>query len=583
MKKLSALVIALIAMINAYGQWSDLETGIPIVTEGTSMYNNEAIVGDDGTTYFLYYHPNLKEAEDEYDTYNVIYEYRLQAIDKDGNRKFGDLGILISDYPNRSYCVINDYMYIDKDGNVVLVVSDGRDCEDGKTFQGAYAYKVSPEGEMLWGEEGITLDWNSELLAAMKIIGLPDGSYVFAWMRTASEVSQVMTIKLQRLTADGEPQWDADDVALTSETVTYQYPYLVDAGMNQFILVYVKGGAQDIYARKIDFDGTSVWGEDARIYRGGWGSIPLHTILDIQPSGDGGVIVGWNDDRDYDNVESAYISYVTGNGEIGFSAASSEGDVKLSYDEWKHFNCKVMADPAGDGFLAFWRETDGGQSWQRMVMQKVSKQGELLYGDEGIMLFDFEQHAFAYNSIQPGKEGEAALFYMRQNAGWGDVDAFITKIKTDTGEILEQKEIAENVVAERSGLSSQVCLNEGFWIAKWEESYKDENNETQERHMLQRIDFEDNGNENDTVSVKDIAAVSVNNFCHSNGQFMINVSNEGHAHIEIFDLVGRKVSDLSDVELKAGLNTIAWTNESGIYIAKLATKNEVLTCKILIK
>ena len=64
---------------------------------------------------------------------------------------------------------------------------------------------------------------------------------------------------------------------------------------------------------------------------------------------------------------------------------------------------------------------------------------------------------------------------------------------------------------------------------------------------------------------------------------MINASKSAKAHLEIFDLVGRKVSDLSEVELKAGLNTIAWTNESGIYIAKLATKNEVLTCKILIK
>lgn len=419
MKRIFTLLLALVAMINAYGQWT--EQPISIVTEGTSMYNNEAIVGPDGTTYFLYYHPNINNAVDEYDTDNVVYEYRLQALDKNGEKKFGDLGILISDYPNRSYCVVNNYLYIDKDGNVVVAVSDARDCEDGETFMGLYAYKVSPEGEMLWDEEGITLDWNTELIAATKIIGLPDGSYVLAWMRSNALGSMTMAVNLQRLSADGKAQW-GDEVNLTSETVTYQYPYLVDAGMNQFILVYAKGGAQDLYARKIDFDGTSVWGEDTRIYRGGWGSIPLWTILDVQPSGDGGVILGWNDDRAYTNVESAYMAYVTGNGKIGFSAASDEGDVKLSYDEWKHFNCKVMADPAGDGFLAFWRETDGGQNWQRMMIQKLSKQGELLYGDEGLMLFDFEQSAFGYNSIQPGKDGEAAFFYMKQNSGWGDVD-----------------------------------------------------------------------------------------------------------------------------------------------------------------
>ena len=190
MKRIFTLLLALVAMTNAYGQWT--EQPIPVITEGTSMYNNETIVGPDGTTYFLYYHPNIKNAVDEYDTDNVVYEYRLQALDKNGEKKFGDLGILISDYPNRSYCVVNNYLYIDKDGNVVVAVSDARDCEDGETFMGLYAYKVSPEGKMLWDEEGITLDWNTELIAATKIIGLPDGSYVLAWMRSNALGSMTM-------------------------------------------------------------------------------------------------------------------------------------------------------------------------------------------------------------------------------------------------------------------------------------------------------------------------------------------------------------------------------------------------------
>lgn len=582
MKRIFTLLLALVAMINAYGQWT--EQPISIVTEGTSMYNNEAIVGPDGTTYFLYYHPNIKNAADEYDTDNVVYEYRLQALDKNGEKKFGDLGILISDYPNRSYCVVNNYLYIDKDGNVVVAVSDARDCEDGETFMGLYAYKVSPEGEMLWDEEGITLDWNTELIAATKIIGLPDGSYVLAWMRSNALGSMTMAINLQRLSADGKAQW-GDEVNLTSETVTYQYPYLVDAGMNQFILVYAKGGAQDLYARKIDFDGTSVWGEDTRIYRGGWGSIPLWTILDVQPSGDGGVILGWNDDRAYTNVESAYMAYVTGDGKIGFSAASDEGDVKLSYDEWKHFNCKVMADPAGDGFIAFWRETDGGQGWQRMMIQKLSKQGELLYGDEGIMLFDFEQSAFGYNSIQPGKDGEAAFFYMKQNSGWGDVDIIYATLDTKAGELTGRTKLNETTF-ERSSLTSHICAEEGFWVLKWKENYKDENDETQDRHMVQRIDFavdeNDDENENDTTSVEK-NTISLNNVFYSNGQLMIDMSNDETAQIEIFDLVGRKVTDINNVELVTGQNVIDWTGEAGLYIAKLSMKNEVLTRKILVK
>ena len=574
MKKLIVTLFLFLGMLSVYGQWVENQ-GIPIVTEGTSIYDNETVVGKDGTTYFLGYCPNLKEAEDEYDTDNVVYEYRLQAIDKNGVRKFGDLGLLISDYPNRSYCVVNDYLYLDKEGNIIVVVFDAR-AHEYEDLMGAYAYKISPEGEKLWGEDGVLLGNGRDLVAAMRMVELTDGSIVFAWMRSHG---QLLAIDLQRITAKGEPQWEPTEVGLNDETVTYQYPYLVDAGMNQFILVYAKGGAQDLYARKMDFDGTSVWSEDTRIYRGGWGSIPLWTILDVKPSGDGGVILGWNDDRSMTNIETAYMSYVTKDGEIGFSGASDNGDVKLNYSEFRNFNCKVMADPAGDGFLAFWRETSEGQSWQRMVMQKVSKEGELLYGDEGVMIADFEETNFGYNSIQPGNEGEAALFYMRQNAGYGDVDVLYITFKTETGEFLMEE--PHRLIAgtkERSSMTSHVCQEEGFWILKWKEDYKDENNNTQEKHLLYRLDYR----VNDTTSVENMITIS-DNFYHSNEQFMVKVANAGKAQIEIFDLMGRKIDDINNVELNAGLNTIAWTNKSGAYIAKMTVNNEVLTCKILIK
>lgn len=574
MKNLVVTLFLFFGMLSAYGQWIENQ-GIPIVTEGTSIYDNKTVVGKDGTTYFLGYCPNLKEAEDEYDTDNVVYEYRLQAIDKNGVRKFGDLGLLISDYPNRSYCVVNDYLYLDKEGNIIVVVFDAR-AHEYEDLMGAYAYKISPEGEKLWGEDGVLLGNGRDLVAAMRMVELTDGSIVFAWMRSHG---QLLAIDLQRITAKGERQWEPTEVGLNDETVTYQYPYLVDAGMNQFILVYAKGGAQDLYARKMDFDGTSVWSEDTRIYRGGWGSIPLWTILDVKPSGDGGVILGWNDDRSMTNIETAYMSYVTKDGEIGFSGASDNGDVKLNYSEFRNFNCKVMADPAGDGFLAFWRETSEGQSWQRMVMQKVSKEGELLYGDEGVMIADFEETNFGYNSIQPGNEGEAALFYMRQNAGYGDVDVLYITFKTETGEFLMEE--PHRLIAgtkERSSMTSHVCQEEGFWILKWKEDYKDENNNTQEKHLLYRLDYR----VNDTTSVENIITIS-DNFYHSNEQFMVKVANAGKAQIEIFDLMGRKIDDINNVELNAGLNTIAWTNKSGAYIAKMTVNNEVLTCKILIK
>lgn len=577
MKKLFTLSLALSVMLSASADWNGPEENNLILPEETSVYNNEIVTGEDGTTYFMCYHPNTKEAVDEYDTDNVVYEYRLQAIDKDGNKKFGELGLLVSDYENWSFCMVNNYLYIDKDGNIIFTLTDCRNSEYSGMLS-IYAYKISPEGEMLWGEDGIALANGAthDIIAAMKTTQLEDGSYVFAWMRTNGNL---LAIELQRLSANGKSLWDMEEVSLIDNTTNYQYPYLVNAGMNQVILVYAKGGAQDIYARKLDFDGTPVWAEDARIYRGGWGGIPIWALLDVKPSGDGGVIVGWNDDRGYTNIESAYISYVTPEGKIGFANASDEGDVKLSYGGWKMFNCKVIADSNNDSFLALWRETDSSQNWQRIVMQRISKEGELLYGDEGKMIMDFEQTSYGYLSLQLGNKGDAAAFYMRNNSGYGDTDAFFLPFNIESGDFSKPIEIATSI-CQRSSLKTQVCQNEKFWIAAWKENYNNENNVKKERYKIQRIDFDGTI----TSSIESVVAVNNQGISYADGKFIVDMTADGNAKIEIFDIYGKKVDEICNGILSQGVNSLYWADtQSGIYIVRLTTDNKTATQKVLIK
>ena len=73
---------------------------------------------------------------------------------------------------------------VDKDGNAIVVVHDLRNSPSEEQLLSYTIYKVSPEGEMLWGNEGLSIDGgiSYETSAAMKVIQLEDGSYVFAWM-----------------------------------------------------------------------------------------------------------------------------------------------------------------------------------------------------------------------------------------------------------------------------------------------------------------------------------------------------------------------------------------------------------------
>lgn len=586
MKKELLLSLCALCFSFANAQWNpDPEANNLIVPGGTSYYATELNIAPDGTAWFMYYHPNLINAENEYDTANVVYEYRVQAIDKDGNKLFGDeLGLLVSNYPARSWCVVNKYTAFDNDGNFIIAVHDCRNSPDGNALSYT-AYKISPQGEMLWDEDGVSLDGGiaSDVSAAMSLTALDDNSVVFAWMR---DVNGLMRVDLQRVSAEGVPQWDIDEVSLYSATTPYWYPYVVNAGSNQVILVYGRGASSDLYARKLDFDGTQVWESDTRIYRGGWGSIPMWTKLCVVPSGDGGVLLGWNDDRDSDNSELPYMSYVKGDGTLGFSAASDNGDVRLSWADMQGWQIKVMPDPDNDGFLAIWRSTDRSQGWEYPVVQRVSKTGELLFGDEGQPLTELLYTTYGYMSLQPGEDDTFAAFWMEQRDGFGDVTTFSQLIDSKTGEMKwEEPFCFTPAIRERSSLCTGVNLTEKYWITHWEDGGILGAGVNPDYLCIQRVNFDRTFGSEHTTGINDVTSDdTANAIAYDNGSFCITLANSGNATITIYDLSGKIVDTAYTGTLNSGKNIIEWDNvPSGLYIAQIKCGSYNETIKLTIK
>ncbi len=388
-----------------WGTNSDTPVNIFPAESGSFAY--AVLPGQDGTVWGVKYQPRVTVTEGDEET--VRYEYSVQHWDRNGNAVFPAAGITVSDYSNVTYTVINERLLVDSDGNAIICVSDCRNSSAGATSY--TAYKLSPEGKMLWGEEGVPVSdplHPATFTAKMNIIELDDHSYVFAWMQS-KEADDMGNIYMQRLNKDGKMLWDQAKVSLTDDVS--ENLILLNSGDNTFILVYTRGASSVLTARKMDFDGESVWGGDVRIYRGGWGMAPVHTYFTATASGDGGALVSWCDDRSNTNLESPYMSYVTADGRLGFSAQADEGDLKLLYAERRNFN--VCAVPAADGscFYAVWRTSDANEHDQGILMQKVSKEGELLWGDEAKVIEAMSEAPKGYISLQQAGESDAVCFY----------------------------------------------------------------------------------------------------------------------------------------------------------------------------
>lgn len=350
----------------------------------------------------------------------------------------------------------------DSEGNAVISVVDCRNSSG--TDQSYTAYKVSPSGEMLWGEDGIAISdplAPTSLAACMNLIELEDHSYVFAW--TEMDDSSRQHICLQRFNQSGVAQWGK---GLTLDNDVSSYPYLVNSGENTFVMVYARTSSAVLYARKMDFEGESVWGKDVRIYRGGWTTPALQTQVKVAPSGDGGVLVSWNDDRNSTNVESPYLSYVTPDGKLGFAGQSDEADVKLSYEGWRCFNVAAVSAADNSCFYAVWRSTNTSQTWQGIMMQKLSREGELLWGDYAPAIMPMAETSLGYISVQQaGADGACAFF--EEYLQYYDVTAYASRFDAEGNMVWPDGIIALTPQGRgTSNLQSQ-AMGSDRWLVNW--------------------------------------------------------------------------------------------------------------------
>jgi hypothetical protein len=420
MKKAVMTVFGLMCAGMLAAQWTH-QANLQVTTGGVAGF--EAKTNKDGVTFVAFWKFVKEDPARLGDRFadELDVAYYLQIIDRDGAKLFPDTGKLISNEPSRSFTAgIAHTLFIDSDGNALYTVKDERNASFDQ--QGFFVYKISPTGEMLWDEP---LDLGrgyapGQAYNFSEVIQLSDGSYIFAYDIEAGD--RIMYIVIERASKVGVLSWDAP-LLLTDPVENFAFPYLTADG-SRFILVYSKGGSLNsgkLYAQKYArSDKASIWETPATIYTGGFtsGQTPM-TVVDFIPDGQGGCFVAWYDDHNNTRYEKAYVSHILPTGEQGF-VTSGEG-LQVSFSSYmRAFRPAMGYDPAGENLYVAFEEHDSDQNYRTLVLQKVSKEGELLWSEaegedspvRGKLLDEAESH---YYSIQPAGTGKILVFYQHFN------------------------------------------------------------------------------------------------------------------------------------------------------------------------
>ncbi len=410
MKKIYLAFALMMLCLTASAQWC--EEGVQPKPMGTNSYGEEYVVAPDGTIWYYYYHPS-STSEDSLTT--TTYEMRLQAITKDGVLLFGEMGKVVSDYPNRSWTQVNQYLCANSDNTVTLVVRDCRNSTAEEKMCSYTAYRFKADGTSVWDEDGVSIDNGMvyDDLICMTFCELSDGSTAFAWSHNCGDGGYA--IEIQKVSKEGKCLYNLDDTRLTKANGIYTYPYMVPSDNGSFILVYTYSGQYYLRAMKYNSDGTKAWGSEVRVYGGGWGSIlTLQTRMKIYPTPDNGVLVTWSDDRSNDGYYTPYLAYINSDGTSRFTNASGKPDVRLSYDILSsHTPAIVFSADNNDIYAIFDQFAQDSQQWGQLSLQKVNKNGEILYGDNGVQLEPLSPINVGYPSVQLGEDGKLLCFWQQ--------------------------------------------------------------------------------------------------------------------------------------------------------------------------
>lgn len=422
MKKFFVVTLfLLLSLIELQAQWTT-NTRLNTLISDTNGRMVNAMIDLDKTTGSGYI------AWDGYFLQNYQFHFMLTRMNKEGVKVWGDNYLVVNSYPTDSYDTY--YGLISDDDSCAVLIN--RDRRNG--CPNAWAWRISPGGEFLWGTDGLPMTHNDDPevgVSCMNVAQLQDGNYIFGWTISQTIEDSVIGIYLkswiylQKVSKDMSFLWN-QPVVLENDSISY---YLSNYKINPtrdggFTLLFqgitrvpVQGGPYykeycNLYLQHFNMDGNNLWPNILSLDENEHLSCnPIHarTMLDENDN----ITVIWT--SAFGVIPQNKIQKVDPNGNILFGLNGRY----LIIDDYAHGSCEGTLNPLDQSTTVYWSEdVPEGAFRSRIMAQKFSKSGEPLWGDQGKTLLPFVQDtAYAVSGAASLPDGSSIVTFSKGKSG----------------------------------------------------------------------------------------------------------------------------------------------------------------------
>ncbi len=459
MKKLVFIVLSIMLFSALYGQWSsDSQTNLPINTFAGDQAIPKVAIANNSNIFIGFF-----SAE------NSNYDIRLQLLDPNGNTIWENGGILISNHPQMSWLTDWD-LKTDNSGNAIIAFQDIRSEGNNNVV----AYCISQNGEFLWENDGIMLSNTSAFDVSPKIAILSSGNIIIAWQSDA-------ITRIQKISPSGELLFGNDGLSIEDANATISWPQIIALNNDQFIIKYFKDSGptwsptRKIFARKYSGNGDIIW--DIPIDTAG-GISAWTQILSIDKDDNGGFYIAWHDDRDNDNFSEIYIQHIDSEGNASFD----DNGIQITTNSTNnHFEPKLKF--MGEYIITVWNETDANQNQRGIYAQKISLNGELLWGENGKEILPLSSLVTVLSDIQ--KLNDDFVIYYYQNPSATNDYIYAQRLNENGDNVwINPVTTISNYDSEKLHIDTSVFDNNQQSVIVWEDRRVDDSGDIYAQNLL---------------------------------------------------------------------------------------------------
>lgn len=278
-------------------------------------------------------------------------------------------------------------------GHQTSITSDGyggaivtwEDARSGDNID-IYAQRINTNGTIQWTMNGVAICTAINYQMFPTIVSDSGGGAIITWQDWRNGNYDIYA---QRINADSTVQWTANGVAICTATDNQNVPTITGDGSGGAIITWHdnRSGNEDIYAQRINVNGTIQWTADG---------VAVCTVAGGQgypiavSDGNGGAIIEW---FDYGNAsdDNIYAQKISASGTLQWPASGVAICTAAGYQ-----GAEVIVSDGSGGAIIAWEDQRNGSD-DDIYAQRIYSSGDL------------------YTSVKDGSDGVPNEFALVQN------------------------------------------------------------------------------------------------------------------------------------------------------------------------